>query len=532
MNNPDEKTAVEQFGKGEKYFGICTLLATLPGLPMFGHGQIEGFTEKYGMEYRRSYWNEEVDVTLLSNHELLIFPLLRNRALYAEIEYFYLFDFQTVEGTTDEDVIAYANGDGNNFSLVVYHNRFKTTSGFLKTSSPFPHAVAEERVMKRRELAEVLSLPNEAGTFLIFRDLYTKMQFLIPCVEIHQHGLPLELNPYHCHVFVDFKIVTDSPLEPYNQLHQRGKSYREVGIALRELVYKSVLDPFDKLVNPEVFNTLIANQTKSLGLDSSFRDTFLDRLEENLAAFLIQVLEALPSASPVKDEKFGLTESLARATRIRIEALLNLPIFINDLMLSLEKSSRGAVDYLVNGPDLSGIRFGTPAFWGTIYGYLIISTIGEISGEENSITTSLDLMETWLLNRKISASLCQAGSDERNSTRCSLIIRLIIHWQNQIRLLKDKETAIKLWVDSSMSNTDAQVYLNVNDFEGKTWFNKESFEEMIWWWYTSTIVMLYINGEISNPMELLSTYEIVQKLNELKVKSEYQVKKLMLLVND
>jgi hypothetical protein len=39
MNNPDEDTAVEQFGKGDKYFGICTMMATLPGLPMFGHGQ-------------------------------------------------------------------------------------------------------------------------------------------------------------------------------------------------------------------------------------------------------------------------------------------------------------------------------------------------------------------------------------------------------------------------------------------------------------------------------------------------------------
>ncbi|MCD6402220.1 MAG: alpha-amylase, partial [Anaerolineales bacterium] len=50
MNNPDEETAVAQFGKDDKYFGICTLLVTLPGLPMFGHGQIEGLTEKYGME--------------------------------------------------------------------------------------------------------------------------------------------------------------------------------------------------------------------------------------------------------------------------------------------------------------------------------------------------------------------------------------------------------------------------------------------------------------------------------------------------
>ncbi|UCF29667.1 MAG: alpha-amylase, partial [Chloroflexota bacterium] len=38
MNNPDERTAVDQFGKDDKYFGSCILMATMPGLPMFGHG--------------------------------------------------------------------------------------------------------------------------------------------------------------------------------------------------------------------------------------------------------------------------------------------------------------------------------------------------------------------------------------------------------------------------------------------------------------------------------------------------------------
>jgi hypothetical protein len=31
MNNPDERTAVDQFGKGDKYFGVCTMMVTLPG---------------------------------------------------------------------------------------------------------------------------------------------------------------------------------------------------------------------------------------------------------------------------------------------------------------------------------------------------------------------------------------------------------------------------------------------------------------------------------------------------------------------
>ena len=69
MNNPDEKTAAEQFGKGDKYFGILAMMVTIPGLPMFGHGQLQGFTEKYGMEYRRAYWDEQVDWDLMRRHE-------------------------------------------------------------------------------------------------------------------------------------------------------------------------------------------------------------------------------------------------------------------------------------------------------------------------------------------------------------------------------------------------------------------------------------------------------------------------------
>ena len=76
MNNPDERTAVDQFGKGDKYFGVCTMMATLPGLPMFGHGQIEGFTERYGMEFRRAGSDETPDRALVDRHEREIFPLL------------------------------------------------------------------------------------------------------------------------------------------------------------------------------------------------------------------------------------------------------------------------------------------------------------------------------------------------------------------------------------------------------------------------------------------------------------------------
>ena len=75
MSNPDEETALEQFGTGDKYFGVATVMATLPGLPMLGHGQVEGYAEKYGMEFRRARLDEQPDLSLVERHQREIFPL-------------------------------------------------------------------------------------------------------------------------------------------------------------------------------------------------------------------------------------------------------------------------------------------------------------------------------------------------------------------------------------------------------------------------------------------------------------------------
>ncbi len=124
LNNPDEKTAVEQFGKGDKYFAVTTLMSTMPGLPMYGHGQVEGFAEKYGMEYRRAYYDETPDRWLIDRHEREVFPILHRRYLFAGVEHFLLYDFFNGDGSVDEDVFAYSNRLGDERALVVVHNKY------------------------------------------------------------------------------------------------------------------------------------------------------------------------------------------------------------------------------------------------------------------------------------------------------------------------------------------------------------------------------------------------------------------------
>jgi hypothetical protein len=205
MNNPDERTAIEQFGDGDKYFGVCTLMCTLPGLPMFGHGQIEGYREKYGMEFRKPKWDEQVNEGLVRGHEWRIFPLLHRRRVFAGSENFLLYDFYAPQGYVNEDVFAYSNRLGEERGLVVYHNKYAEASGWVKTSVAYMDKAS--RKLARQSLAEGLALPRDG--YAIFTDYVTRLEYIRSCRELWEKGLFVGLGAYQCHVFLDWRFVSD-----------------------------------------------------------------------------------------------------------------------------------------------------------------------------------------------------------------------------------------------------------------------------------------------------------------------------------
>ena len=205
MNNPDEKTAIEQFGNGDKYFGVATVLSTLPGLPMFGHGQVEGLREKYGMEFRKPKWDETPDEGLVGGHAWKIFPVLHRRYLFADVENFFLYDLLTADGLVDEDVYAYSNVYQDERGLVIYHNRFADTAGWIKISAAYLDKSTGD--LRQKSLAEALGLPFEG--YVILKDYVTHLEYIRSCEELWQKGMFLELHAYHHQVFMDWRFVDD-----------------------------------------------------------------------------------------------------------------------------------------------------------------------------------------------------------------------------------------------------------------------------------------------------------------------------------
>jgi hypothetical protein len=263
MNNPDEKTAIEQFGTGDKYFGIATVMATMPGLPMVGHGQVEGYAEKYGMEFRRAYWDERPNDGLVARHEWQLFPLLHRRRLFAEVRDFRFYDVFDDAGHVNEDVLAYSNRSGGERSLVIYHNRYASMRGRVRDSVAY--VVKDDAGAKhlvRSSLADGLGLTTDPGAVVVFRDTLDGLEYIREVGDLRDRGLRVELEAYAARVLLDWREIAGEAAADYRALagDLGGAGVPSVEGALAERRLRPLHDAVAILVN----DALVRDVTEAL----------------------------------------------------------------------------------------------------------------------------------------------------------------------------------------------------------------------------------------------------------------------------
>jgi hypothetical protein len=208
MTNPDELAAAEQFGTGDKAFAVATLLATMPGLPMLGHGQVEGFRERYGMEFRTARWEEPIDQGHGEHFERTIVPLLRRRAEFAGIDRFHLYDAVAGDGAVVDDVYAYSNGPAGQPNLVLVHNRYAEVDVRIDRSVRYrkPGHGSRGRLTTTR-LIDDLELRWGGPQRVRFVDHRSGWQVETTVDELRTHGLGVHLGPYEARVLAIEPVV-------------------------------------------------------------------------------------------------------------------------------------------------------------------------------------------------------------------------------------------------------------------------------------------------------------------------------------
>ncbi|MDE3089156.1 MAG: alpha-amylase [Chloroflexota bacterium] len=507
MNNPDEKTAVEQFGKGDKYLGICTLMATMPGLPMFGHGQIEGFAEKYGMEYQRAYWDEQADPDLIARHAREIFPLLRRRHLFAEVVNFLLYDLAVPEGHVNEDVFTYSNRAYGERALIVYNNKFANARGWIRTSVAYAVKTGngDEKRLAQKTLGEGLALRPDEKYFAIFRDQVSGLEYLRNSRALCAQGLYVELNAYQRSVFLDWRERhDDAGLYARLAANLNGRGVLSIDEALRELALQPVRVPFRDLVNADAFRALLAARvTDPKGkLDSAL----LDETEQKMLR-LARAVRRFTGGT-------GNEIAIARTTRRELEALLQLPITTYRFKLSRSQAAKKHLDW--NADDV--------ALWGALLGWLFTHALGQAvdaaSGEQ-----SRAWIDEWLLGKVIAETLRGLGLDDATAWHAIAAIKLFIGHPRPFEA-KQAVSVLEAWLNDEA----VQQFLRVNRYDNVLWFNKEACDQLVAWMFALAVVEITAAPRRTHAAvakEIRAHYAIVGKLRRAEAESKYQLDALL-----
>ena len=516
MNNPDEKTAVDQFGKGDKYFGICILMATLPGLPMFGHGQVEGFSEKYGMEFRKPLWDESVDEYLVERHRREVFPLLHRRALFAGVDNFFLYDFVTGSGSVDENVIAYTNQFGSDHALVVYNNRFGNTEGRLKYSSTsLVRNAAGEKVPTQRSLTESLGLHSANDLFIIAHNQATGLEHIFSSTDLAGGGLRLSLNGYQYHVFLDFREVRDDEWKSYQHLcaYLNGRGVPNVQEALRELALQPVLGPFREIANADYFNYLLGQRLT--GVQASLPPALLKEAETKLSRMLDGI-----------GQMTGHVQNKAEILR-RVSAGLECALSLQSLSkLYPLPASKSYTEYLET--IVEGMRDTNEARWGVLIGFIFIRDLGKLSGAKQTEAVTRSWIDEWQLGKGLEDTIRGLGMESAVAARSITLLRILTDLQNWYRDLGNKP--FRQYFTQLLADEEIRRFLNINRYKDILWFNQEAFDELIWW-----LNLLAIIDALSDPnagAALLAERAIIcrdmtKRLQKAVQSSGYQLTKLL-----
>jgi glycosidase len=528
MNNPDERTAVDQFGKDDKYFGVSTLLATMPGLPMFGHGQIEGYAEKYGMEFRRAYWEERPDNELVDRHQREIFPLLRKRYLFAEVADFYLYDFYAGGGHVNEDVFAYSNRRGDEKALVVYHNRYAEASGWIKNSAAASgkSGAGDERQLVSKNLSEGLGLNPAEDHFTIFRDQVTGFEYIRGNKILAEQGLYLELGAYKRHVFIDFRQVQDNKWHQYSQLNQYldGRGVPSIEESLKEIVLQPVHYPFRDLTNNGMLERILSE--RKFAEHGQVDEDLLSEVEQKSLHLLTEISKIV--GGEVNDQK---TQELARQVRGKVKSILLLPglkvpassskgrNFKSGVKLALTRLGSGNAD-LVN--------------WCVLLGWAFTHNLGQLTGENDAANRGQAWIDEWLLGRILASSFIDLGIAEQDAWDSISLIKILIRHHEWYQVGAPSSTRSFRILESLLADEFVQGFLQVNRYQEILWFNQERFQTLLTWMARCAAVDGIDQWGVmaEGTFDLVGgSYKVIHKLEKAEAKSDFQVEKLLTAVD-
>jgi hypothetical protein len=455
---------------------------------------------------------------LIERHEREIFPLMKRRRLFADVKNFLLYDLFTPEGYVNEDVFAYSNRVDDERGLIIYHNKYESARGWIRSS--VAHSIktgeGDERTLIQKDLGKGLGLHDDQDYFCIFRDNVAGLEYIRNSRELCGKGLYVELGAYKYHVFIDFREVRDNPWRHYAQIAEdlNGRGVPSIEEALKQMLLEPLQNAFNGLVNGDAFRGLM--EARITQPQAQLDQKLLEETEKKMLHLL---QEAKRLSGGTED---GMT--IAREVRRKLEAILYLPILTSRYPRLQPRGVQAAAEYLHKKLTDS------TATWATLFGWLFVHALGKVVDQKDFAGQSRTWIDDWRLGKTIIDMLRDLGFEEAAAWSSLTVIKWLTGHQRwfETKPLDQKPAHARL--ELLLMDGELRQFLQINRYKDILWLNKEAFEEMLWW--LMMVAAVTIGSDPLRPVnavieELEGCYSIIQKWQQAEEKSEYQVEKLL-----
>jgi hypothetical protein len=334
------------------------------------------------------------------------------------------------------------------------------------------------------------------------------------------------LHAYQCHVLLDWRELRDDVTHPWGTLCYQlaGRGVSSLEDALRALQLKPLHDAFRELLAPtlmkELAETHYAAQKKTKKVDATPKDG--SKVHANLTAHVRTLLERSHqlastdherAASSSADPWSGDVEQAVAKFEQRVTLALNLGAVEKAFTLPWPEEAHRVL------PTAAMDKKYSRCILASVVGWAALLALGEVADPSDPECTAARILDQQRLREPIADALEHLGSEGDDRWRAAARIRALLAHKPWAPGDDTKHARAPF---SWLQDPDVAWLIGVHSYQDVRYFNKESFEQLLWWMALPALLRI-ATGAKPDPIAIETLEEQIEARTKAAVDASFQL---------
>jgi hypothetical protein len=316
----------------------------------------------------------------------------------------------------------------------------------------------------------------------------TGLEYLRRAVNLAEHGLTVELHAYQCHVFLDWRELRSTAEWPWDTLcdHLAGRGVPNLDDALISLELRPTHDALRGLLEPALMRTVAELSKSPGGLEKQMaqeilREDFFVNGWTRYRKFLREAQTFYRSHGEQQAQE--IVNPVEMQTRFREQARAAMRIPSLEALFAEPWPAAARRVLPSYSPQLTAT-----AMWGPVLAWAALEVLAESVNAVHPQRAALDLFDRLRLREPLGHAFDALGFEGEEAWRVAARIKVallveakVFTTEDEMAVVPSARPVIPVLSPALWQDPDVRWLTGAHEAEGRWYFIKESYEELLWW---------------------------------------------------